>query len=440
MMRALPFFLPLALPLVFGTTLSAQAEDRDLQRRITPVVQVVREARPSVVFIQSNVQSERRDIWGRIHKIPSVTSGSGVVIFDDGYIVTNNHVVDGATEIKVNFDSADDPEVYVATLINQDRQNDLALIKIDGPGPFPALRLGTNDPMLGETVVAIGNPYGQTHTVSSGIISGLHRDVQASGHKFTNLLQTDAAINPGNSGGPLLNINGELVGINTAWNMGAENIGFAIPVDQVRRVLNDHLLSLDHARAWLGFDLDPEELVVSEVTPGGPAQLAGLQVGDRLESLAGKPVTNEGTYRLTRLAVQPLDEVPLALRRGRQLHDVTLTAWSAIDGYLYERMGLTVEPTFLSPGMRRYLRVVAIQPGGPAADLGLAPDDILEAVQTADGELKKLNGKDELMWLVSTLDRGTPLTVYIWHDDNGDGNYTLRGASNERYKGSVTLR
>ncbi len=443
-MRALTFLLPLALPLL-APPADAQAEDRALQHRITPVVQVVREARPSVVFIQSNVVSERH-FWNRVRKIPAVTSGSGVVIFEEGYIVTNNHVVNGATSIKVSFDRADDPVVYEAKLISQDHRNDLALIKIDGDRPFPALRLGSNDPMLGETVVAIGNPYGQTHTVSSGIISGLHRDVQASANdgrgtvlSFSNLIQTDAAINFGNSGGPLLNINGELIGINTVVNTGAENIGFAIPVDQVRRVLSEHLLSLDNARAWLGFDLDTDGFVVRDVIQGGPAQLAGLRVGDRIASLAGKDLTDEDSYRLLRLGVQPLDDVTLAVRRGEREKEIVVTAWNRIDGYLYERLGLTAEPTLVSPGMRRYLRVASLQAEGPAAELGLSVGDILEAVQPDGSSLKRLTSRDELVWLLSSLDSGTKITMYVWHDDNGDGEFDLRGENRERYRGDLTL-
>jgi serine protease Do len=440
-MRASTILSSFALPLLFALPLAAQAQDRDLQRRITPVVQVVREARPAVVFIQSNVPGERRDIFGRARKVQSVTSGSGVVIFEDGYIVTNNHVVKGATEIRVSFDEADDPTVYSAKLISQDRANDLALIKIDGDQPFVALPLGSNDPMLGETVVAIGNPYGQTHTVSSGIISGLHRDVQASGLAFSNLIQTDAAINPGNSGGPLLNINGELIGINTALNMGAENIGFAIPVDQVRRVLNEHLLSLDQARAWLGFDVDPQnDFTLHNVTPGGPAQLAGLREGDRLEVIASHEVGDEGSYRLTRLGVQPLDRVPLRVQRGRDQLEVVLTAWNRLDGYLYERMGVRVEPALMSQGMRRYLRVTEIQPEGPSALLGISVGDILEAVQPAGSNLKRVTSRDELAWLLSALDEEAELTVYIWHDDDGDGSFRLHGDNKERYRGPLTLR
>ena len=439
-MRLFPLLSLFALPLLLASSLAAQAQDRDLQRRITPVVQVVREARPAVVYIQSNVPSRRRDIFGRVHDLQAVTTGSGVVIFEDGYIVTNNHVVKGASEIKVSFDEADDPTVYTAKLISQDERNDLALIKIDSEKTFVALPLGSNDPMLGETVIAIGNPYGQTHTVSTGIISGLHRDVEASGLNFSNLIQTDASINPGNSGGPLLNINGELIGINTAWNTKAENIGFAIPVDQVRRVLNDHLLSLDQARAWLGFDVDPASFLIRDIIPGGPAQVAGLREGDRLTVLAGRDVGDEETYRLTRLGVQPLDQVSLAVERGRKREEFQITAWNRLDGYLYERMGLRVQPAFVGQGMRRYLRVSEIQGGGPAAALGVSVGDILEAVQPAASALKRVTSGDELAWLLSALEVGTELIIYIWHDDNGDGNFQLHGDDKERYKGPLILR
>ena len=145
-----------------------------------------------------------------------------------------------------------------------------------------------------------------------------HPDADVVNLRFTDLLQTDAAINPGNSGGPLLNIDGELIGINTAVSEVAENIGYAIPVARVRSVLYKKLLSLDQARAWLGFDVDPANFLIRDIIPGGPAQVAGLREGDRLTVLAGRDVGDEETYRLTRLGVQPLDQVSLLVERGRK--------------------------------------------------------------------------------------------------------------------------
>ena len=256
-MSLAPFAIA-ALQLISTASQSPEQAAQDYDRRITPEVLVVRSTAPSVVYIETDVKQVVRTWLGDTERMAQ-SSGSGAVIFDQGYIVTNYHVVRGANAIRVSFDKTYDDKVYEARLISYVAEEDLALIKIDGPSPFPTVPLGiSSDLMIGEKVLAIGNPYGQTNTVSSGIISGLHRELEipAENLSFTNLIQTDASINPGNSGGPLLNINGDLIGINAAMRTGAENIGFAIPIDRVVQVLEEHLLSTRLAAAWLGFEVD----------------------------------------------------------------------------------------------------------------------------------------------------------------------------------------
>ncbi|MCA8964260.1 MAG: PDZ domain-containing protein, partial [Planctomycetes bacterium] len=147
--------------------------------------------------------------------------------------------------------------------------------------------------------------------------------IQASGLTFQNLIQTDASINPGNSGGPLLDINGELIGINTAMNLQAENIGFAIPVARVRTVLREYLIQAD---TWLGFDVDPTSFVVRDVTPNGPAQSAGLAVGDRLVELAGRAIASDEDYHVARLGIQPHQRVELAVERQGEREPLEIEA------------------------------------------------------------------------------------------------------------------
>jgi serine protease Do len=431
--------LGLALPLAAPG--AARAQELDTQNRITPVVEVVRRARPAVVYIQTNVPRPVQDFWGRVRNLNQTKSGSGAVIYEDGYIVTNNHVIADADRIIVSFDVADDARKYEAKLISREVREDLALLKIEGDAPFPTIPLGTSgDLMLGEEVIAIGNPYGQTHTVSRGIVSGLHRNVNAPDHSFENLIQTDASINPGNSGGPLLNINGELVGINVAVNTAAENIGFAIPIDRVKKVLNDHLLSPAQAAAWLGFEVDLDKLTVEEVFPDGPAATAGLRPGDRLLSINRKPLLGSEDYRLAFMAIQPEDKVELQVARGREQRELGLRAWNRLDGYLYSRLGMTVEPIRIGRGFQPYLRVTAVQPDGPANLLGLAPHDVIEAVQPQGWRPKRLQGSEELAWLVSRLQPGHSMTVEIWRDDDGDGVFEKTVESNELYRGELTLR
>ena len=413
-------------------------QDATLQRRITPVVEVIQASRPAVVYIRSNVPSAMKDFFGRLYTSNAETSGSGVVIFEDGYVVTNNHVVDGADRITVRFDPADDPREYEATLISKEPSADLALLKIVADGPFHTVPLGSNDPLLGEQVVAIGNPYGQTHTVSSGIISGLHRDLTIGGNEFKDLIQTDASINPGNSGGPLLNINGELIGINTAVNAAAENMGFAIPVARVRQVLTDNLLSLAKSRTWLGFEADPADFVVRTITAGSPAQEAGLRPGDRLIALGDKPLRNEEDYRLARLTVQPGQEVPLRVLRGNTEVDLRLAAWNRVDGLIYERLGVTFERRFFGNNYAPFLLVSRVQPDGPADRIGLVEGDLLAAVRPPLWPRGRLiQNVEALAYLINARRPGDELEIEILRDDDKDGRYARE---NELYSGRLELR
>jgi S1-C subfamily serine protease len=273
--------LLLSLAPVQGLQATVDADEMR-KRRITPTVSVVQAASPAVVYIQTGATVLGRDIFGRIVSREFGGAGSGVVIRKEGFIITNYHVVRDADRITVSFDKAFDDTEYKANLVSYVEDEDLALLKIAGDRVFPTIPLGrSHDLMPGETVVAIGNPYGQTITVTGGIISGLHRNVpvpQSGGGvlQFPDLIQTDASINPGNSGGPLLNVNGELIGINTAMNMQAQNIGFAIPVDRVRSVLENQLLSPETAPAWLGFEIEPgDHLCIARVVPGSPARRPG---------------------------------------------------------------------------------------------------------------------------------------------------------------------
>jgi len=215
--------------------------------RKTVVVEVVGQTKAAVVnisttkIIQEWVSPFGNDPmfqqFGQIEDVPGNSLGSGFIIHEDGYVVTNNHVVDRATTITVELD---DGRKLPAVLISADRDADLALLKISDRQPFPTISLGdSSDLMIGEPTIAIGNPLGYSHSVSTGIVSALHRDLKDVEGKesLSNLIQTDAAINPGNSGGPLLNAYGQVIGINTAIRSDAQNIGFAIPVNRLRDLI-----------------------------------------------------------------------------------------------------------------------------------------------------------------------------------------------------------
>lgn len=274
------------------------------EKRITPVVRVFREASPAVVNLStSRVVTVRRSqgfgsLFDDMFDLPTAPQqykaqsvGSGFVIHQDGYIVTNAHVVERASEIKATF--VDGTELD-ASEVAVDRKHDLAVLKVKAQRPLPFLKLGRSDDLMqGETVIAIGNPLGYEHTVTTGIVSALNRElVFDPNHVYTELIQTDASINPGNSGGPLLNIAGELIGINSAIRGDAQNIGFAIPVNQLHKLL-PQMLDIERLRRvsfGVHFDGDmasrPKGGVrVKSVDPDTPAAKQGIHAGDVLTAI-----------------------------------------------------------------------------------------------------------------------------------------------------------
>ena len=226
--------------------------------------------------------------------------GSGFIIDKDGYIVTNNHVIDNADKIVVILNNEKE---YEAKIIGRDKNTDLALIKIESHHDLPVLRFGDSNTMkVGQWVLAIGNPFGLEHTVTAGIISAKGR-VIGSG-PYDDFIQTDASINPGNSGGPLLNMKGEVIGINTAIIAGGQGIGFAIPVNLAKKIIGQLKSSGEVTRGWLGVGIqdisdevaeyygikDKKGVLVTEVFPGDPADSAGIKPKDIIVSVNGKAI------------------------------------------------------------------------------------------------------------------------------------------------------
>ena len=422
--------------------------------RRTPVVEVIERVRPAVVSITTNIPMVQQDLFFR-RVVQAQSSGTGVMVYEDGFLITNYHVVRDATSIEVRFDEGDDARVYRAQQVSANPEEDLALLKIESDEPFPVVTLTSEEPILGEPVIAIGNAYGRSHTVSTGIVSGLHRKVDTpEGLHFENLIQTDASINPGNSGGPLLNIHGELIGINTAMQNTAENIGFAIPVEHVKKVLSEHLLALGQARAWLGFEVDEETMLVRNVVPGGPGELAGIRDGDKLLALNGQLLHSlEGetrdVYRRVRLAVPPDATVPFKIRRGTKEFEFDLVAWNRIDGILFERLGLGLETVRLRTvgfgrrGGEAYLSVKMVQPDGPADQAGLQPGDLLWTLQRGNGRETWFQSPYDLALQVARLERGEELKLQLWRDVDGDQVFMEKDPASdysELFRGSIRLR
>jgi serine protease Do len=269
----------------------AGTEGRAQYSRRTPVVEAVQKTRAGVVTIKV----EKRGQWGRKDVV-----GTGVVVDEHGYVVTNRHVVGGADRVAVRL--CDGTEV-VGRVWAEDHDHDLAIIRLTTDRKLTALAFAPgSDLLVGEQVIAVGNPFGYANTVSTGIISALGREIDMpSGERLRNLIQTNASINPGNSGGPLLNINGELIGINVALREGAQGIAFALNADTVQQVLARHLSAGRVARVEHGLacrevvrDEGParQQAVVYAVSEDGPAARAGLRRGDVLVRVGGRAVTN----------------------------------------------------------------------------------------------------------------------------------------------------
>lgn len=405
--------------------------------RVTPVVRVVEAVTPAVVYVETEYTQRGSNLWGPFERT-FAGSGSGVVVHADGYIVTNYHVVRGARTIWVTFDR--DPVRHPAQLVSFVPKEDLALLKITDPGPYPVVRLGTSSDLWpGERVVAIGNPQGQTHTVSSGIISGLHRDVQIGEPRleFSDLIQTDASINQGNSGGPLLNIRGELIGINTAMNTRAENIGFAIPVDRVRDVLTD-ILFPQARKSWLGFELaEGGPLVVERVWADSPAALAGICEGDRILALGDQTVNTATEFLDATLVLQPKQRVPVLFQRGDERKRATIETWDKVDGLLFERLGVTMTEAFIEHGS--WLLVDRVRSDGPGASLGLASGDLIPAIRPRTGRPRtwRIDNRRTLAEILGLLEPGVEIEIDVYRDDNGDRAFNFE---EEHYKGLLKIQ
>jgi serine protease Do len=372
-------------------------------RRLTPVVLAVREARPAVVNIEGQkLVAEPAESAGSPEGQRQVNGmGTGTIIDSRGYILTNYHVVADVRRIQVTLD---DGEVYIAELAANDEEADLAVIKISAPRPLPVIRIGTSsDLMQGEPVIALGNAYGYENTVTRGVISALGRDVPVGDTRgYKDLIQTDASINPGNSGGPLLNIDGNMIGVNVAVRAEAQGIGFAIPIDDAMKVAAT-LLSVDRLQnKWHGLVTEASAelggpLHVASVQSDSPAEESGLQPGDEIYRVGSMNVTRPLDLERALLDRRAGESVTIEVARNGQTVTLDLALASRPDRQLatgalsdketqvWDVLGLklTAEPraTFQRRNSRyNYnggMRVVQVRPDGPAAEQGILPGDIL---------------------------------------------------------------
>jgi Do/DeqQ family serine protease len=383
--------------------------------RRTPLVAAVERTKGAIVNINSDqvVRARARDPLelffggGRARDEVRTSLGTGFIFDSAGFVLTNYHVVAQGSRIKVSLDDGSD---YVAKVVGSDPAGDLAVLKIQADGPFPIAPLGTsNDLLLGEQTIAIGNPFGLNQSVSVGVVSALHRTVRESGRSYYDFIQTDASINPGNSGGPLLNADGNVIGVCSAIYANAQGIGFAIPIDRALRVARELVKSGELQQVYWGFDaeaLDPESAsalgakagaFVTAIDDGSPAAKAGIRRGDTITRAGDQPVHDADELRFFLRDVAAGEAVKLRLLRQGKAVEVTISSQpltSERAHQLFERRtGLTLRE--LSPeqageaGYRSDTPVLAVdrvERGSTAHRTGLRRGDLVRALNSAEVE------------------------------------------------------
>lgn len=378
---------------------------------MTPVVRAIERVKNSAVNIHSEKTTFGDSLFanGKGRKVNGM--GTGVIVDERGYIVTNHHVVNGVDSLRCTLC---DGSTYMAEVVSFDSKKDLAIIKITASRPLPVMPMGTSsDLMLGETVLALGNAYGYEHSVTAGIVSALSRDVEVNEtQSYENLIQTDASINPGNSGGPLINMDGEVIGINVAIRAGAQRIGFAIPIDDARKTVAQ-LLSIEQLdNTWHGAAMQDvktatdKRLMVRSILPNSPAGLAGLNPGDVILNAGSLRVIDGVDFERALLGHRPGERIPVRVERDGQNVDLELVLAAAkansapaiarnnitpvavqkttqADSRTWTLLGINLsklEDASAAIRGSRYrggMRITGVRPGSPAANNGLREGDIL---------------------------------------------------------------
>ena len=366
-------------------------------------------------------------------------SGSGVIVDPKGYILTNNHVIENAQDINVRLS---DGRKLAAKLVGRDPKTDLAVLKVDAPAPLPVADLGDSDHLrVGQWAIAIGNPFGLDRTVTVGIISATAR-TRVGVTQYENFIQTDASINPGNSGGPLLNIDGKVIGINTAIVATGQGIGFSIPINQAKEVMRQLIAGGRVVRGWLGIAIqdmtdelsgtfgvkEREGVLVADVMKGGPAEAAGVRPGDVIVELNGgaikevpelqRRVAGVAPGQTVRLTVlRDKKPVRLSVKIGEMPADEPAAAAAPPDE---EGWGLRVEPLSAEAALRlnipvtQGLLVTEVAPGSPGDRAGLRRGDVIvEAGRTPVAD------PATLFRALAQLKPGERLLVYVTRPSAG---------------------
>ncbi len=446
MLAAMLLFLLLAMPAPAPAAMATLPSFADLAKQVGPAVvniSVVKDVKTQGLqpspgqFHRGEDPFEdfmRRFFGNQIpREYKQRALGSGFVFDSKGYIITNNHVVDDADKIEVRLS---DKHTYPAKIVGRDPKTDIALIKLDSDGPFPYLPLGDSDAIrVGDWVLAVGNPFGLENTVTQGIISAKQRNIGAG--PYDDFLQTDASINPGNSGGPLINMDGQVVGVNTAIVASGQGIGFAIPSNMVKTIVAQLKEHGKVVRGWLGvmiqkitpelmksFSLkDDKGALVADVPAGSPAEKAGIKRGDVIVEYNGKKI-EEWSDLPTMVATTAVGtSVPIkVIRNGKEkaievtvgeMKETKTGAATATPGE-EDKLGFTVQE--LTPELAKQLGIdqengVVINDvvqGGTAAEAGLRPGDVIEEINRQPIKsmddysrvVKSLPAKEDVLLLV----------------------------------------
>ena len=444
---AVPFSLVLLIATALGSAPAAQAGDPFLRQ--TAAVDVVRSVGPSVVNITTERITKTTSPFRRRSGVDPVfdqffqnffvprsqtvqSLGSGVIFDAEGHVLTNEHVIARADRVRVTI--ADGRE-YEAELVGADPNNDLAVLKILTDEILPFSEPGiSSDLMVGEPVIAIGNPFGFSNSVTTGVISAKNRSVPSQGNDFTvhGLLQTDALINPGNSGGPLLNAEGQLIGINTAIFAGAQGIGFAIPIDVAKRVIHELLLYGEVHPVWLGLefqDVAPalrdildlpsgvSGVLVSRLHPRSPASRAGVRRGDIVANVDGRSVKNAQQLFEMLKGLTANQELHLELYRDGNVRTVTAIAeelpQTMVHNIARQKLGLELTRSEI----HRAFEVTDVDSGSAAETLGLRAGDFLLGINGV-----VLSSNEDLRRAVARLRGRTRALVVV---QRGPGRYHL---------------
>ncbi|GAB4539024.1 MAG: DegQ family serine endoprotease [Thermodesulfovibrionia bacterium] len=418
---------------------------------------IVRGVSPTVVNISTTKTIERDFTFPHLFESPfgdlfepfrsprkwkEQSLGSGVIVSPDGYIITNSHVVERADEIKVTLY---ENRSYKGRVVGSDKKTDIAIIKIDADA-LPAIRWGDSDRLqVGEFVLAFGNPYGLSHTVTMGIISALGR-ANVGIADYEDFIQTDAAINPGNSGGPLVNIKGELVGINTAIfsnTGGYQGIGFAVPSNMARAVMTQLIKGGKVTRGWIGVSIQsitpelatefglskPSGVLVTDVFKGSPAERAGLKRGDVILEFDGKEVRDAESFRNRVAQSRVGSDLGLKIKRDdRIIHlDVRIAELTADVATLKtvepdnrkdtnnSLAGLTVmeltedisRQLGISPSERGVV-VIGVEANSPADEAGIKRGDVIQEMNK-----KRVSGLEDFNRIASRIDKGDVVLLFI---------------------------